>query len=156
MLASFVTSQDWVDWAHFRSACARSHPNSAGTTRTLHALGSQLQTVEQRRDTAASKGSRWSPMGFRAARDPPGREHQLSECTAEFISPPHNGNVLRERCRTLRCLRIGCRGEGVRKRRRDCGAEDAAVTGTRAAPRLRSLGRRDGLTRRRVGSFSDI
>lgn len=118
--------------------------NSAGTTRMLHAAGSQLQTVEQRRDTAAVSGARGARgVGVGAVRNSPGREHHWTKCGLEFNSFSLNGSVSRERCWTQRCLGIIC-GENAYA---NCGAAVARKTQPwlkhAQRPRLRSLGRRD-------------
>lgn len=110
---------------NFALLCARSHriPRARRGRCTLQAQ--QLQTAEQRRDAAASERSRWSPTGVRVARDPPGRERQLSPRAAEFDSPSRHGG-LRERRRTLRCLGTACSRAGVHKRRRDSNPRGSA------------------------------
>lgn len=98
----------------------------------LHAAGSQLQTVGT---TTWHCGVEAEPV----EREPSAIlqvESMIYRIVgAEFNSSSYSGNILRERCRTLWELFAGGK-KGVRKQRRDCWAEDAAVTETRAAYKL--------------------
>lgn len=110
----------------------------------LHAASSQLQTVEQRRDTAAVSGARGARgVGVEAVRNSPGREHHWTKCGLEFNSFSLNGSVSRERCWTQRCLGIICGANAYA----NCGAAVERKTQPwlkhARRPRLRSLGRRD-------------
>lgn len=135
--------------AHFICSCSigRTGRNSVLSVRAhIEFRGHDANAARCRLPAANSGTTTWHCGGERssgargvgvgAVRNSPGREHHWTKCGVEFNSFSLNGHVSRERCLTQPWLGNHWRKKRVRKQRRGCWAEDAAVTKTRTAPKI--------------------